>query len=144
MSQENVEKAKLGFELWNASLTDVDGARRDQAIDRLKAAYHPEATIDFSRTTPDFGSTTGPDAMLNWMNGARGLFDHVQIEATELIDAGHAVVVATRITATGSTSGVPVQFEYAYLFRYNKAGEVTAAISYPTMAEALEAVGPAK
>ena len=141
MSQANVEKAKLGFELWNTSLTDSDGARRDQAIGRLKAAYHPEATIDFSRTTPDLGSSTGPDGMLNWMKEARGLFERVHIEATDFIDAGDAVLVATRITATGSTSGAPVRLEYAYSFHYNSAGEVVAAISYSTMAEALEAVG---
>jgi ketosteroid isomerase-like protein len=142
MSRQNVEKAKLGFELWNASLSEADGVRRSQAIARLKAAYHPEATIDFTRTTPDLWSTAGPDAMLTWMEGTRGLFDEVQIEATDFIDAGDTVLVATRITATGSTSGAPVQFEYAYVFRYNTAGEVISAVSYPTMAEAREGVGP--
>jgi ketosteroid isomerase-like protein len=144
MSQENVERVQLGFDLWNASLSDADGARRDRAISQLTAAYHPEATIDFSRTTPDLGSTTGPAAMLRWMDGARGLFEHVQIEPTDFIDAGDAVLVATRITASGSSSGAPVTFEYAYVFRYNDAGQVIAAISYATMAEARDAVGLAE
>jgi ketosteroid isomerase-like protein len=144
MSEENVEAVRRGFELWNASLSDPDRARWEEAVRTMTSAHDPEATIDFSRTTPDLASAKGPDAMLDWMRGTRGLFDDVQIEPTEFVDSGDAVVVATRITATGSTSRAPVAFEYAYVFRCNSAGKVISATSYTTMGDALEAVGLAE
>jgi ketosteroid isomerase-like protein len=141
MSQHNVEAIRHGFELWNASLNESDRARREDAVRTLAAAYDPDATIDFSRTTPDLASAKGAGAMLDWMRGARGLFDHVEIKPTEFVDSGDAVAVATRITATGSISGAPVVFEYAYVFRYNSAGRIISATSYTTMRDALEATG---
>jgi ketosteroid isomerase-like protein len=140
MSREHVDAIRHGFELWNVALSDPSPTRRKEAIEAMMAAYHPEAEIDFARTTPDYRAEKGPGAMLAWMQEADGLFDQVQIEAVELIDAGDTVVVAARMAGTGASSGATVEIEYAYVFRF-KDGQVIAATSYATLEQAREATG---
>ena len=140
MSQENVDTTRAGFALWNVAVSDASPARRREALQGMAAAYHPEAEIDFTRTTPDSASTRGPAAMLAWMEAAQELFEQVEIEATDFIDAGDAVVVAVRITGTGTSSRVPVALEYAYVFRFSER-QVVSATSYPTLEQARQAVG---
>ncbi|HEY4451464.1 MAG TPA: nuclear transport factor 2 family protein [Solirubrobacteraceae bacterium] len=140
MSQENVDAIRAGFALWNLAVGDTSPMRRREALEEMAAVYHPEAEIDFSRTTPDYAATRGPAGMLAWMAAAQELFEQVQIEATDLIDAGDTVVAAVSVTGTGTSSRVPVALEYAYAFRFRDR-QVVSATSYSTLEQARQAVG---
>jgi ketosteroid isomerase-like protein len=141
MSQENVELVRRGFELWNVAAGDPDERTWRVAMAEMLAGYHPEAELDFSRTLPDF-PTTGDvsEAMTAWVEGARGSFTEVRIEATDLIDAGDAVVAGMRISGEGAISGVKIESEFFYTFRFRE-GQIVAATTYVTRREALKAVG---
>jgi ketosteroid isomerase-like protein len=138
LSKENVEMVRRGVELWNTA-GHADEAGWNAAMEEMLAAYHPDAALDFSRTTIDFPPTRGRDAMIAWTEATRPLMSEVCVEATEFIDAGETVVVAMRISATGSASGVGTSMEYAYVFQV-AARQIVAATTYKTLSEALSAV----
>jgi ketosteroid isomerase-like protein len=140
MSQENVEAVTFGFKLWGIAVSDPDVGRRRQASQAMAATYSPDAMIDFSRTTPDYSATDGPRGMVAWMEEARGAFTDLRVELVEAIDAGEAVVASARISGRGASSGVPVVLDYAYVFGLS-GGQIVSAVSYPTLAQALQAVG---
>jgi ketosteroid isomerase-like protein len=141
LSRENVEILRRGFELWNVAAGDPDERTWRVAMVEMLAAYHPEAELDFSRTVPDF-PTAGDvgEAMTAWVEGARATFTEVRIEPTDLIDGGDVVVAGMRIAGEGTLSGVKIEAEFFYTFRFRE-GQVVAATTYVTRREALQAVG---
>ena len=143
MSQENVEAARRGFELWNVVASDPDDATWSAAMEEMTAAYHPDAKLDFSRTAPDFAPTRGREAMTAWAAGARGTLVDVRFQPMDFIDVDDGVVVPVRVSGRGALSGVDIGGEFAYVFRY-LAGQVISATTFPTLDEALEAVGLAE
>jgi ketosteroid isomerase-like protein len=140
MSQENVEMTRRGFALWNSALTAGGGAASDAAIAEMVDSYHADAIVDFSRTTPDLPIASGSGAMLGWMKDSAKNFSDVRVEATALVDAGDAVVAEAFISGTGASSGATLGMGLAYVFSYRD-GKVASATSYPTLREALKAVG---
>jgi ketosteroid isomerase-like protein len=140
MSRENVEMIRRGFELWNIAMGGSDEESRRSALGQMVEGYHPDAELDFRRTLPDFAPTRGREAMISWTEGAREVFGAVRLEPLEYFEAGDAVVVRVRIDAQGASSGASTGAEFVYLFRF-RANQVTAATTYATRAEALEAVG---
>jgi ketosteroid isomerase-like protein len=140
MSQQNVEQLRHGFELWNIAANDPDEKTWRAALAEMVAGYHPDAEIDFSRTLPDFPATGVVEAMSGWVESARGTFTDVRLEPTNIIDAGDAAVSTMRVTGTGGMSGVAVDAEIFYVFRFRE-GQVVAAATYMTQQEALAAVG---
>jgi ketosteroid isomerase-like protein len=140
MSQENVDSLRRGFELWNVALGDPDEATWRGAMAELNEGYHPEAEVDFSRTIPDFPTSPAREAMTAWMEGARGTFAAVHVAATEILDAGDAVVVAIRMTGKGALSGADTEGDFFYVFRYS-GGLIISATTYTTRQDAVEAVG---
>jgi ketosteroid isomerase-like protein len=140
MSQENVDSLRRGFDLWNVALGDADESTWRSAMAELNEGYHPEAEVDFSRTVPDFPTSPAREAMTAWMEGARGTFAAVYVEATEILDAGDAVVVAIRMTGKGASSGADTAGDFFYVFRY-RAEQIISATTYMTRQDAVEAVG---
>jgi ketosteroid isomerase-like protein len=143
MSEENVESLRRGFELWNVASSHPDEKTWRAALDEMVAAYHPHATIDFSRTLPDFPTTDVREAMTGWIESARDTFADVHLEQTGLIEAGDSVVAGMRVTGRGSMSGVTVDAEIFYVFAFHD-GKVASATTYLTRREALAAVGLAE
>jgi ketosteroid isomerase-like protein len=143
MSQENVMALRHGFELWNVASTHPDEKIWREALAEMVAGYHPDAEIDFSRTLPDFPDTGVVEAMSGWVESARGMFTDVSLEPRAIVDAGDAAVATMRVTGTGGMSGAPVDAEIFYVFRFRD-GLVSAATTYMTQQEALEAVGLAE
>src|SRR5277367_865436 len=139
MSRENVEILRRGFELWNVAAGDPDERTWRAAMAEMLTPYHPEAELDFSRTLPDYPvrGDVG-EAMTAWVEAARATFTEVRIEPTDLIDAGDAVVAGMRIAGEGTLSGVKIDAEFFYMFRFRE-GQIVAATTYLTRREALQA-----
>ncbi len=140
MSQENVTSLRHGFELWNVASSAADEKIWRAALAEMVAGYHSDAEVDFSRTLPDFPNAGVVEAMSGWVEAARGMFTDVRLEPTAIIDAGDAAVATMRVTGTGGLSGATVDAEIFYVFRFRD-GLVSAATTYMTEQEALEAVG---
>jgi ketosteroid isomerase-like protein len=142
MSQENVELARRGFELWNAAIDGTDVAGSQSALQEMIAMYHPDATLDYTRTLPDFPATQGREAIRAWTSETRGVFTSVRFEPLQFIDIDDAVVIPVSVDAQGA-SGAHVKTEMAYVYRFRE-GRVIAATGFKSLADALEAVGLAE
>jgi ketosteroid isomerase-like protein len=143
VSQENVETVRHGVELWHIAASDPDETTWRAAMAEMVATYHQDATLDFSRTVPDFPISDAVQGMTVWVESARETFTDVRIEPTEIIDAGEAVAAGMHITGKGALSGIGVDAEYFYAFRLRQ-GKIIAATTYLTWRETLKAVGLAE
>ena len=140
MSRQNVETVRRGLEAWNIALADADEATRRSALLGVAATFHPDAELDFSRTTPDYAPTRGTHAMIAWTEAARETLVGIQVEPTRFIDTDDAVVVVLRFAGEGVSSGAQTAMEVNWAVRFT-AGKVSSATSFPTLPEALKAVG---
>lgn len=132
MSEENVEIVRAGWETWmqgdvtqieDMSFVDSEIVYEDDSLpDHVGETYrgHEGLRRAWARFTEPWGEF---ENHLEWVRGN-----------------GDAVVSFHRTQATGRESGVPVEFHYAYLWRFDQ-GKVTHLRSYAEPAEALEAAG---
>ena len=70
-------------------------------------------------------------------------WDRFEAERLDLIDAGDAVVMISRITAVGRGSGAEVQMHSADVF-FLEGGRIVRHVGYPDAAEALDDLGLSK
>jgi hypothetical protein len=133
-----VELAQRGFALWTVAMTDPDEAAWREALRDMVELFHPEAELDFTRTTPDIAG--GREALASWIEGARDTYRSLDMKATEFIDVRDAVLMTVQFTGHGAASGLTVTGELAYVFRYRN-GQTIAATTFATRREALQAVG---
>ncbi len=144
VSDGNVELIRRGFEVWNVAVGVRDEAEARAALEAALRGYHPDVEVDFSRTTPDVAPARGHDAVATWAASLRAGLDHVRFnfEPEEFIAEGDAVVVPVRITAQAGESGTELERDFVYVFGFDD-GLIVSATNFPTLAEALEAVGRA-
>jgi ketosteroid isomerase-like protein len=141
MARERVAALREGFELWNVAISHPDEATRREAMAKMSDVYRPEATVDFSRTTPDFPTTNAREAMRDWVEDARGTFSDVKVSPLEFIEGGDLVLTVIRITGTGALSGISMEADFTYVFVFEENDQITSATTYVTRADALEATG---
>jgi ketosteroid isomerase-like protein len=84
----------------------------------------------------------GFEGTMEWIADTRETWDEYSQEATEIVEAGDAVVVVLSLSARGGESGVPVAQELAVVWRFED-GLAVEARSYTSREEALAAVGGA-
>jgi ketosteroid isomerase-like protein len=128
MSQENVEIAGRA----------VDALQRGD-WEACMEVYDPEIELDTSRI-PDGGVYKGRDQV--WAFWARwfGAWDNPRRDLERIIDAGDSVVVLTRMSGRGRTTGAEVSLRAADVQTFRD-GKVIRHVSYPDAAEALNALG---
>jgi ketosteroid isomerase-like protein len=129
MSQENVEVIRRLYGLWP---------------DRISAAeevLHPDVAMDIaSRNVITPGLYRGFDGFRRFLERVEEVWENLQVEPEELIDAGDNVVAAVRMS--GKRRGTKVKTDTrvftVWTFREGKVWRYT---SYGTKRQALEAVG---
>ncbi|HEX4187066.1 MAG TPA: nuclear transport factor 2 family protein [Solirubrobacteraceae bacterium] len=131
MSQANVEIVRALYEYFNRT--------GGPNLDVFAADFEWHARADF----PDAGTHTGHEGLLGLIAKWDAAFDHLRLEADELIDAGDHVVVLARIRGQirGTAQKVELPEVQVWRMRDGQAVEVRA---YLTRAEALQAVGIAQ
>ena len=137
MSRENVEIVRRGAVLYSAYLRDQSD---DTPLDELIRDFAPDAEIDFSRILPDLPPARGPEAMRAWNKTIAGLFDELRLTHLRFTAVGDAVVAPVTVEGRGRGSGIAVEAAYTYVFRV-AGGKVVSAVTYPTEAQAMAAVG---
>ena len=130
MSQENVDVVRRLFEAH---------ARRDE--ETVRELYDPEIQWeDVSGLWGDWGTRHGRDgvreAFASWFKA----FEDVTFIAEDFTDAGEHVVVVTRISGRGRSSGLEVDQHITLLWAV-RGGRVTSVRGYRDRSDALEAVG---
>jgi ketosteroid isomerase-like protein len=125
-----VELVRRGYEAWNRS--DVDAV-----VDLLD----PDVEWRGYTHIPESGTLDGRDEVRRWLERFLDAWDRLEIEVTELIDAGEQVVALVRFRGSGKGSGVPVEGgtdAHVWTVRNDR---IVAVTLYRGTREALEAIG---
>ena len=128
MSQENVEIVRRVYGLWP---------------DRVSAAEEvldPDLVIDIPRNvlTPAFYH--GFDGFRRFLERVEEVWENLQVEPEELIDAGDNVVAAVRMSGKRRGSNVKAETRVFTVWTFRE-GKVLRYTSYRTKRQALESVG---
>jgi ketosteroid isomerase-like protein len=127
MSKENVELVRAVYERYARG----DFSYFDEFDDEFEVVTTPDH--------PDSGTYRGRAAQ-HWMRDWVASFDHLTIEATEIIDAGDKIVVAIRQRSRphGSRTVMEGRWWQVVTVRTGKAARLE---TYTDKASALEAAG---
>ena len=127
MSQENVEIVRRMYEAQNG--------------EEFFGFLDPDVVwINYS-SAPETRPYIGHDGVREWVRGFQTHIGDFRFEPTEVLDAGgDQVVTVHRITAAGTTSGVPVEQTASSLITLAN-GKIVRVQGFETRADALEAAG---
>jgi len=130
MSQENVEVLRQGYEAVNGG--DIEGFLAVVDPD-FEAEVPPELS-------PEPDTYRGHEGMRRYFRAFEDVMDDIRFVPERFWDVGETVVVAVRLVAKGKESGISAEqfMAQVWTMRDRKATRVR---TYPTSAEALEAVG---
>jgi ketosteroid isomerase-like protein len=128
MSQENVEIVRRVNDAFHAA--DWDAAL---------GLYDDEAELDMTRMLAG-DVYHGPEEVRKFYTRWIVAWERFQAERLDLIDAGNAVVLVSRITGVGKGSGAEVQMRAADVF-FVEDGRIVRHVGYPDAAEALADLG---
>jgi ketosteroid isomerase-like protein len=130
MSRENVEVVRA---MWAAY------ARGDARASL--AAYTEDTVWDDTGYRPDGAVHVGHDALVRLTRTWRGAWEHWDIEAEDVLDAGDdRVAVLLRETGQGKGGGVELTNRWGVVMTV-RSGKIVHTMVYRTPEEALEAVG---
>jgi ketosteroid isomerase-like protein len=139
MSEENVQVVQRMFEAFNAGWERGDpGAVFDSGIVADDLEFFP-----FPGLPGHPRSYRGRDGFMAFMRTWTEDFESWSVAYERLIEAPDDRVVAlTFQSATGKSSGVPVELHFGIVFELEgKGGRVIRVRNFPEFAEALEAAG---
>jgi ketosteroid isomerase-like protein len=126
----NTELVKRGYEAWNRH--DIEGVLSflDTEIEWRGYTHIPES-----------GTLQGRDEVKRWLERFLDAWEQLDIEVTELVDAGDRVVALVRFRGAGKGSGVPVEGGTDAHVWTVRDGRAVAVTLYQGTREALEALG---
>jgi ketosteroid isomerase-like protein len=128
VSQENVEVVRQHQEVFNRGDMAAMLELTDRNVEWWDRADDPDASVH-----------RGHDALIKHLADFEDLGE-LRVEPQEFIDAGHFVVVPTRIVGRGRTSGALFEEHQVNVFRVRD-GKVTEVQEYRERNEAFKAVG---
>jgi ketosteroid isomerase-like protein len=130
MSEENVERVRFGFEVFNQGDYDT-------ALEGIEDHVEWHVLEDM----PDAQVYRGPSEIRKFWEAWRDMFDEFHVEPEEIIDAGDEIVVMIRVRGRGRESGAEVDtpaFPQVWSFRD---GRVINVAMYQSREKALRAAG---
>jgi ketosteroid isomerase-like protein len=104
-----------------------------ERVDRVRAIYHYWREGDFQSEAdlydthavliqgpgfPDKGAHYGLEGIRRYMRGFLEAWEHITIDADELIDAGDSVVASIVQVGTGQESGASAEFRYFHVWTF--------------------------
>jgi ketosteroid isomerase-like protein len=126
----NTELIKRGYEAWNRG--EVEG---------VLSFLDPQIEWRGYTHIPESGTLEGRDEVKAWLERFLDAWEQLEIEVTELIDAGDQVVALVRFRGTGKGSGVPVEGGTDAHVWTIRDGRIVAVTLHQGTQEALEAIG---
>ncbi len=115
-------------------------ARFADSAEVVREIYAEDAEWMAAREDPDATTHVGPDAIQAYFIQWAEMFEDVEFEATDLIDAGDTVFAWIRIAGRGVGSGIPVAMEQAQVWMFRD-GKVVRVEEYFDRGEGLRAAG---
>jgi ketosteroid isomerase-like protein len=135
VSQENVDLVRRLFD----AVAERDGAT-------VLSIYHPEIEWDGSRhrwseMLPGQAIWHGHDELRRFSRRYYEMWEDLQNEIEEVIDAGEHVIAVVNSRARGRASGVEVEWAHHGSVWTIRDGKVVRVVWFPDRAEALESLG---
>jgi ketosteroid isomerase-like protein len=129
MSQENVEKLRVGYEAFNRG--DWDAATR---------LAHPDFELQTADRAVNRGTYHGAEAARRFFEDLFEPFEEIVIEPEEFYERGDqiAVFLRVRLRPTGSSAFVENRIGHLWTMREGKIARLAV---FPRREEALEAAG---
>jgi ketosteroid isomerase-like protein len=135
MSQENVERIRRAYEVFNRLGWDSEEARQLGA-----ELLHPNVEWHDQRELPGATVHHGIEAVEGHLAASQETLEYEAMEVVEVLDADPCVLVVYRVRARGRLSGVPVERDAVNVYRFRGA-KVERVDIFGTRTEALEAAG---
>jgi uncharacterized protein len=126
----NARLVRRGYEAWNRG--DVEG---------VLSFLDPEIEWHGYTHIPESGTLEGRDDVKAWLERFLDAWEQLEIEVSELIDAGDQVVALVRFRGSGKGSGVPVEGGTDGHVWTVRDGRIVAVTLYQGTREALQSVG---
>lgn len=130
MASGNAELVRRGYEAWNRGDVEAVVSFLDPQIEWRGYTHIPES-----------GTLEGRDEVKAWLERFLDAWEQLEIEVTELIDAGDQVVALVRFRGSVKGSGVPVEGGTDAHVWTVRGGHIVAVTLYQGTREALEAIG---
>jgi uncharacterized protein len=135
MSQENVEFVRRGYIRLNEMLKS--GAVDHRAVEETWA---PDCVLSPSGLLPETAEMHGHEGIVRFISAQAEMFEEMQVEVFDLIDADDRVVVPIRFGGKARHTGLDVTFAVVHVLTVRD-GRVARLDMYADEAQALEAVG---
>jgi ketosteroid isomerase-like protein len=124
---------------------EVDAVRAQhdrfaEAAEVVREIYAEDVEWMAAREDPDATTHVGVDAIQAYFTQWVEMFEDVEFEATEVIDAGDRVFAWIRIAGRGAASGIPVGMEQSQVWIFRD-GKVARVEEYFDRREGLRAAG---
>ena len=135
MSQENVERIRGTYEVFNRFGWESEEARRVGT-----ELLHPDVEWHDQRELPGATVHHGIEGVEEHLAAAQEALEYGTMDVFEVLDADPWVLVVYRVHAHGRVSGVPVVRDAVNVYRFRGA-KVDRVDIFGTRREALEAAG---
>jgi ketosteroid isomerase-like protein len=129
MSQENVEAVRRGYEVFNSG-----------DFDAWLATLSPDIELDERYLAPDAAVYHGQEGVRRWWQVGQDAIEQPRFEVLRWFDGGDAVVTEVAVHVRGAGSGAEATARLAHAIRIRD-GKAVYIASFPTVEQALEAVG---
>ena len=144
MSQEQVEIVRRAYEANNLiGRTSAEFLDPEKVVPDFWARLAPDVELHERHELPDAKVYRGRAEAKEFFRKTQEVFSEIRWEPREFIDAGHAVVVETRVFATGRGSDVPTEFAETDVFWFRD-GMIRRLQGFANKADALAAVVPSE
>jgi ketosteroid isomerase-like protein len=141
MSQENVEIVRRAYEANNLiGRTSAEFLDPEEVVPDFWDRLAPDVELHERHELPDARVYRGRAEAREFFRKTQEVFSEIRWEPREFIDLGHAVVVETRVFATGRGSEVPTEFAETDVFWFSD-GLIIRLQGFATKAEALRVAG---
>jgi ketosteroid isomerase-like protein len=140
MSQANVEMVRGLWEPFKGvDLTAINWD--DEAIREMTERFwSPKIELRWSRSSPEARVYRGRDGVIHAFREWLEPFSEYYNEPLDFIEVGDRVVVPNRQSGIGSASGIPVEFEFTWVYEIRDS-QLARIDEYDTLDEALKAAG---
>jgi ketosteroid isomerase-like protein len=135
MSEETVELVRRGHEVISQSGWDSEDARRIGT-----EMLHPDVEWHDQRELPGATVHQGVEEVERHLAAAQEALEYEAMDLLEVLDADPCVVAVYRVRARGRSSGVPVERDAVYVYRF-RGPKIERVDIFGTRAQALEAAG---
>ncbi len=141
MSQENVEIVRRAYEVNNSlGTTGPEFVDPGEIAPDFWAHLAPDVELRERTELPDAKTYRGRDEVKEFWRKTQEVFAEVRWEPLEFTDLGHAVLVLTKVVATGRDSDVSTEMDETDVFWFRD-GQIVRLQGFATKEQALEAAG---